>query len=78
MGKSALNSGLITELVPQENGIAILQYADDTIFLLEEAYENARTLKFTLCLFEQMSRLKINLLKGEVYCLGKCVECCNI
>jgi hypothetical protein len=29
-------------------------------------------------LFEQMSRLKINLLKGEVYCLGKCVECCNI
>lgn len=51
--------------------MAILQYADDTIFLLEEGDENARNLKFILCLFEQMSGLKINFLKSEVFCLGE-------
>jgi hypothetical protein len=49
-----------------------LQYADDTIFLLDEGLENARNLKFMLCLFEQMSGLKINFIKSEVYCFGGC------
>jgi hypothetical protein len=45
----------LTGIIPhlQENGIAILQYADDTIFLLEEGFENARNLIILLCLFEQ-------------------------
>jgi hypothetical protein len=72
MVKNAQQSGVLKGIVPhiQENGIAILQYADDTMFLLEEGFENARNLKFLLCLFEQMSGLKINFLKSEVFCLG--------
>lgn len=74
--KEAQRIGLIKGITPhlQEHGIAILQYADDTIFLLEEGDENARNLKFILCLFEQLSGLKINFLKSEVFCLGKAVE----
>jgi hypothetical protein len=52
----------------------ILQYAHGIIFLLEEGFENARNLKFLLYLFEQMSSLKINFLKNEVYCLGAAKE----
>jgi hypothetical protein len=47
--------GIVPHL--QENGISILQYVDDTIFLLEEVFENARNLKFLLCLLEQISGL---------------------
>jgi hypothetical protein len=48
--RNAQESGLIRGLAPhlQENGFAILQYADDTIFMLEEGHENARNLKFLL------------------------------
>lgn len=49
-----------------ENGLAILQYADDTIFLLQDDLEGANKLKFILCLFEQMSGLKINFHKREI------------
>jgi hypothetical protein len=54
MVKNAQQSGVLKGIVPhiQENGIAILQFADDTMFLLEEGFENARNLKFLLCLFE--------------------------
>jgi hypothetical protein len=48
-----------------------LQYADDTIFLFQDDLEQARNLKFLLCLFEEMSGLKINFHKSEVYCLGQ-------
>jgi hypothetical protein len=60
--KNAQENGLIRVLAPhlQENGFAILQYEDDTIFMLEEGHENARNLIFLLCLFEQMSGLKIS------------------
>jgi hypothetical protein len=33
--------------------------------------EGARNLKFILCLFEQMSGLKINFHKSEIFCLGE-------
>jgi hypothetical protein len=54
--KNAQENGLIRGLVPhlQENGVVILQYADDTIFVLEEGHENAGNLKFMLLLFEKM------------------------
>ena len=72
MIKMAQEAGFITRLVPHlhTHGVAILQYADDTIFMLEEGLENARNLKFILCLFEQMSGLKINFLKSEVFTIG--------
>lgn len=55
----------------EENKISILQYADDTIFLLPDNLEYARNLKFILCLFEQLSDLKINFHKSEVFCIGE-------
>jgi hypothetical protein len=36
--------------------------------------EGARNLKFILCLFEQMSGLKINFHKSEIYCFGEANE----
>jgi hypothetical protein len=53
------------------NRVSILQYADDTILLFEDNLEQARNLKFLLCLFEEMSGLNINFHKSEVYCLGR-------
>ena len=61
--------GVLNEL--GDNGINMLQYADDTIFLLEDNEESARNLKFILTAFEQMSGLTINFHKSEVYLFGE-------
>jgi hypothetical protein len=60
--KKGQEEGLVKGLVPHlvDGGISILQYADDTILLLEDSLENARNVKYILCLFEQVSGLKIN------------------
>ena len=71
---SGILKGLCSRLV--EKGVSILQYVDDTILLLEDDLEQARNLKFVLCLFEQMSGLKINFHKSEVICLGNAKERC--
>lgn len=55
-GESDLVRGLCQEYI--ENGVVILQYAD-TIFLLEDKEEYAKNLKFILCLFKQLPRLKV-------------------
>jgi hypothetical protein len=47
--------GLIPHLV--EDGLSILQYADDTILFLEHDLEQAKNLKI-ICAFEQLSGLK--------------------
>jgi hypothetical protein len=80
MVKNPHQGVVIRGLVPhlQENGVDILQYTNDNIFLLEDGFENARNLKFLLCLIEQMSRLKINFLKSEVFCLGASMEHCLV
>jgi hypothetical protein len=72
MMKKAQNEGIVKGLVPQlvDGGVSILQYADDTILLFEDDLENARNIKFILCLFEQISGLKINFHKSEIFCLG--------
>ena len=64
----AIHQGLITGLAThnKEGDIAILQYVDETILLLQDDLGQARNLKFLLCLFELMSGLKINFNKGEV------------
>jgi hypothetical protein len=64
--------GLVPHLV--DGGVLILQYADDTILLLDDDLENARNIKFILCLFEQISGLKINFHKSEIFCLGAARE----
>lgn len=71
----AVNCELLDGLgINDDNKVAILQYADDTIFLIPDNLSFARNLKFILCLFEQLSGLKINFNKSEVFCFGKAVE----
>ena len=61
--------GLVPHLV--EGGVSILQYADDTILFLEHDIAKAVNMKLILALFEQLSGLKINFHKSELYCFGK-------
>jgi hypothetical protein len=52
MIKKEKDEGIISGLVPHlvDDGVAILQYADDTILLMEDSLENARNMKFILCM----------------------------
>ena len=52
----------------------MLQYADDTIFLLQDDEESAMNLKFTLTAFEQMFGLTINFHKSESNLFGEAVN----
>jgi hypothetical protein len=61
-------TGLIDHLINQ--GIAILQYADDTILCLKNDLEEVRNVKLLLYLFEQMSGFKINFEKSELLLVG--------
>lgn len=56
------------------NGVNMLQYADDTIFLIQDDEESARNLKFILSAFEQMSGLSINFHKSEIFLFGEAKE----
>jgi hypothetical protein len=69
----AKEDGLIGGLIPHlvDGGISILQYADDTILFLEHDLVKAANLKLILCIFEQLSGLKINFHKSEIFCFGK-------
>ena len=71
--KRAKNQGQITGLVPHliEDGLSILQYADDTILFMEHDIEQAKNMKLLLCAFEQLFGLKINFHKSELFCNGQ-------
>jgi len=56
--------GLADNLIT--NGVAILQYADDTIICLKDDVDMARNMKLLLYLYELMSGLKINFGKSEI------------
>lgn len=49
-----------------ENGVAILQYADDTIICLKHDLCGARNLKLLLYMYKLMAGLKINFHKSEI------------
>ena len=70
--EAAKEAGLITGLTPNlvDGGLSILQYADDTILLMENTTTNILHIKFLLYCFEQMSGMKINYHKSEVIVLG--------
>ena len=53
MIQQAQRNGLIQGLIPEyvENGIAILQYADDTILCLQDEDDSAQNMKLLLYLF---------------------------
>jgi hypothetical protein len=61
--------GLIPHLV--DGGVSILQYADDTILFMEHDLQKALNMKLILCIFEELSGLKINFHKSEVFYFGK-------
>ena len=67
----AENNSLLEGLgVNDENKAAVLQYADDTILLIPDSLEYTKNLKYIMCLFEQLSGLKINFNKSEIFCIG--------
>ena len=61
--------GLVPHLV--DGGVSILQYADDTILFMEHDMAKARNMKLILCLFEQLSGLKINFIRVRCSVLGR-------
>jgi mannosylglycoprotein endo-beta-mannosidase len=70
--QAASRAGHIAGLVPHlvEGGITHLQYADDTIIMLQPDALGLANLKFLLLCFENMSGLRINFHKSEVMVLG--------
>jgi hypothetical protein len=60
--------GLAGHLV--EGGVSHLQYADDTIILMENDMDRFITIKFLLYCYEVMSGLKINYQKSEILGVG--------
>jgi hypothetical protein len=65
-------NGLIPHLV--DGGVSILQYAGDTIIFLDHDLEKVLNMKLILCIFEQLSGLKINFHKSEIFYFGKAKE----
>jgi hypothetical protein len=61
--------GLVPHLV--DDGLSILQYADDTILFIEDDLEKAKGLRLVLSAFEKLSGLKINFHKSELFCFGE-------
>ena len=75
----AKTDGQIAGVVPHlvDGGLSILQYADDTILFMEHDFEKAKNLKLILSAFEQLSGLKINFHKSELFVLEKLKRQCN-
>jgi hypothetical protein len=72
MLENAKRVGEIKGLVPHlvEGGVTHLQYADDTIIFLDLDEQSIIYTKFLLYCFEDMSGLKINYDKSEIFVLG--------
>jgi retron-type reverse transcriptase len=70
------NEGHINGVVPHlvNDGLSMLQYIDDIIIFLNHDLERARNLKVLLRAFEQLSGLKINYHKSEIFCFGEAKE----
>ena len=56
------------------DGLLILQYANETIIFMDHDLEKAANMKLLLCFFEQLSGLKINFNKSELFCFGEVKE----
>lgn len=64
--------GVVTHLV--EDGLSILQFADDTIIFMYNDLERAKNIKLLLSVFEQLSGLKINIHESKMFCYGAAKE----
>jgi hypothetical protein len=56
---------------PVEGGLTHLQYADDTILMIQNQDESILNLKLILYSFGSMSGMKINYHKSEVFVIGE-------
>jgi hypothetical protein len=54
-----------------DGGLWILQYADHIILFMEHDLEKAQNIKLILAAFEQLSGLKINFHKSELFYFGE-------
>ncbi|WVZ50231.1 LOW QUALITY PROTEIN: hypothetical protein U9M48_001505 [Paspalum notatum var. saurae] len=72
-----VTNGQVCGVVPHlvDGGLSILQYADDTVLFFDHDLEQAKNMKMILCMFEELSGLKINFHKGEIFCFGQAREC---
>ena len=68
----ARNEGFIKGVLTynHENGVNMLQYADDTILFIDKDEEKAGNLKKVLTCFEQVSGMRINYTKSELIPIG--------
>jgi hypothetical protein len=66
----AKEDGQIRGVVPHliEDDLSILQYADDTILFLDHDIAQGMNTKLLLCILEQLSGIKINFHKSEIFC----------
>ena len=73
----AKSNGNIRGVVPHlvDDGLSILQYADDTILFLGHDTLQVSELKLVLSTFEQLSGLKINFPKSELFTYSKAKDC---
>jgi hypothetical protein len=69
----AKEAGQVERVIPHlvQDGLSILQYADDTVIFMSHDVEKAINMKLILTTFEQLSGLKINFHKSEIFCFGK-------
>jgi hypothetical protein len=69
----AKEEGQIEGVIPHliQDGLSILQYADDIVIFMSHDVEKAVNMKLLLSTFKQLSGLKINFHKSEVFCFRK-------
>jgi hypothetical protein len=67
--KRAKTDGQIEGVIPHlvDDGLSILQYADNIILFMEHDLEKVRNMKLLLNAFEELSGLKINFYKSEIF-----------
>ena len=69
----AKEAGQVEGVIPHliQDGLSILQYADDTVIFMSHDVGKAINMKLILSTFEQLLGLKINFHKSEIFCFGK-------
>jgi hypothetical protein len=65
----AKEDGPIDSLIPHlvEGGVSILKYIDDTILFMEQDLAKALNMKLSLCMYEQLTGLKIIFRKCDFF-----------
>ena len=69
----AKEAGQVEGVIPYliQDGLSILQYAYDTVIFMSHDVQKAVNIKLILSTFEQLSGLKINFHKSEIFCFGR-------